>query len=76
MTALLSGPERAKVPRVNPEYKRVLAALPPAAKLRAALRLYYAARQLKAAGVRLLHPGWSDEQIRRSVRDSFAHARS
>jgi hypothetical protein len=43
----------------------------PAQKLRAAERLYYSARQLKAAALRAQHPDWTDEAIRKAVRDIF-----
>ena len=44
-------------------------------KLNAATRLYWSARELKAAGVRRAHPDWSDEQVRRSVSDAFLYRR-
>jgi len=47
----------------------------PAQKLRAAERLYYSARQLKAAALRAEHPDWNDEAIRRAVRKIFLYAR-
>jgi Rv0078B-related antitoxin len=47
----------------------------PAAKLRAALRLYWSARRLKAAALRQQHPGWMPEQIEQATRDAFRHAR-
>lgn len=48
----------------------------PAQKLRAAERLYRSARELKAAALRARHPDWSDERIRREVREIFLHSRS
>jgi hypothetical protein len=58
------------------EYLRILRAMTPAQKLRAAERLYWSARQLKAAALRAEHPDWSEEEIERAVRDAFLYARS
>jgi hypothetical protein len=55
---------------------RILRAMTPAQKLRAAERLYHSARQLKAAALRAQHPDWNDETIRRVVREVFLKARS
>ena len=43
------------VPTMDPEVKKVLQAMTPAQKLRAAERLYWSARQLKAAALRAEH---------------------
>ena len=58
------------------EAQKVLQAMSPAQKLRAAERLYHSARQLKAAALRAEHPDWTDEAIRQAVRDIFLYARS
>jgi hypothetical protein len=64
------------VSAMEPELQRVLQAMTPAQKLRAAERLYYSARQLKAAALRAEHPDWSEEAIHRAVREIFLYARS
>jgi hypothetical protein len=51
-------------------------AMSPAQKLKAAERLYHSARQLKAAALRAQHPDWTDEAIRRAVREAFLHSRT
>ena len=61
---------------MDQEERRILRALSPAQKLRAAERLYDSARQLKAAALRAQHPEWSAEAIRRAVREIFLYARS
>jgi hypothetical protein len=61
---------------MDPEARRILRALTPAQKLRAAERLYDSARQLKAAALRSQHPDWSAETIGRAVREIFLRARS
>jgi hypothetical protein len=58
------------------EEQKIVQAMSPAQKLRAAERLYYSARQLKAAALRGQHPDWTDEAIRQAVRQIFLYARS
>jgi hypothetical protein len=58
------------------EAQKVLLAMSPAQKLRAAERLYYSARELKAAALRAEHPDWTDEVIREAVRQISLYARS
>ncbi len=58
------------------EAQKILQAMSPAQKLRAAQRLYYSARQLKAAALRTAHPDWTEEAIRQAVRQIFLYARS
>jgi Rv0078B-related antitoxin len=57
------------------EAQKVVQAMSPAQKLRAAERLYHSARQLKAAALRAEHPDWTDEAIRQALRDIFLYAR-
>jgi hypothetical protein len=53
----------------------IVAKMTPADKLRAAMRLYWSARALKAAAVRDRHPDWSERQVAQAVRDAclFRH---
>ncbi len=48
--------------------------MPPAEKLQQAITLYRMAQQLKAAGVRMLHPDWTSEQVEEEVKHIFLHA--
>jgi len=64
------------VSAMTPELQQILQAMSPAQKLRAAERLYYSARQLKAAALRAEHPDWTEEAIRQAVREIFLYARS
>ena len=57
------------------EAQRILQAMSPAQKLRAAERLYYSARQLKEAALHAQHPDWTDEAVRQVVREVFLYAR-
>jgi len=58
------------------EQQKILRAMTPTQKLRAAERLYYSARQLKAAALRAQHPDWTEEAIQQAVRQIFLYARS
>jgi len=53
-----------------------IASLTPERKIRVALDLYESARQLKAAGLRALHPDWTEEKIQQTVREIFLYART
>jgi Rv0078B-related antitoxin len=64
------------IPAMKTEMRQILQAMSLAQKLRAAERLYYSARQLKAAALRAEHPDWTDEQVRQAVREIFLYARS
>ena len=48
----------------------------PEKKLQVALRLYYSAKELKAAGLKRQHPEWSTEKISQKVRENFLYART
>jgi hypothetical protein len=52
----------------------VFARMTPAQKLHAAERLYWSARQLKAAALRAQHPGWSEAEVEAKVRALFLTA--
>ncbi len=61
---------------MTPEEIRILRAMTPEQKLRAAEELYRAALEIKAAALRAHHPDWSEEEVQRKVRDIFLHDRS
>jgi len=48
----------------------------PEQKLHVALRPYYTARQLKEAALRHDHPDWTEEEIKKKVREIFLYART
>jgi len=58
------------------EAQKIVQAMSPAQKLRAAERLYYSVRQLKEAALRAEHPDWTDEAIHQAVRAIFLYART
>ena len=64
------------VPTMKTEVQKVLQSMTPAQKLRAAERLYWSARQFKAAALRAKHPEWTEEAIQQAVRQIFLYARS
>ena len=55
--------------------REILRALTPEQKLRTAARMYWAARELRAAGLRPRHPGWTEKQVQEEVRRAFMYAR-
>ena len=61
---------------MSPEERRILRAMTPEQKLKAAEEMYRAARDIKAAALRQQHPDWSEEKIEREVREILLHARS
>lgn len=56
------------------EYVAVLRKMSGEQKLVSAFALYWSARDLKAAALRAQHPGWSEEDVQRRVREIFLHA--
>jgi len=56
------------------DQKQIIKKLTAEQKIRAALDLYYSARELKAAGLRTMHPGMSKEEIDKKVREIFLYA--
>jgi hypothetical protein len=56
---------------MSPEEIRILRKMTPAQKLAAAERLYWSAREIKAAALRQQHPDWSEDTINRKVREIF-----
>lgn len=43
----------------------------PTQKLQASMRLYWSARELKAAWFRSEHPEWTEAQVKAAVREAF-----
>ena len=60
----------------SPEHLEILRRMTPEQKLIAAFDLYDTARELKAAGLRMQHPDWSEDQILKEVSRIFLHART
>jgi len=61
---------------LTPEYVATLRRMTGEQKLAAASAIYWAARRLKAAGLREQHPKWTEEEIQKKVSEIFLHARS
>jgi hypothetical protein len=59
---------------ISPEYRVTLQKMSGARKLQSAFALYWEARKLKAARLRVQHPEWTEEQIQQQVREIFMHA--
>ena len=56
--------------------KKIYQSMTPEEKLKIASRLYYSARQLKAAALHHEHPNWTEKEIQKKVRDIFLYART
>ncbi len=61
---------------MHTQQKHIYRKMPMARKLEIALEFNRAARELKAATLRSLHPEWSEEQISQKVKESFLYAAS
>jgi hypothetical protein len=55
--------------------RQILRALTPEQKLRTAAQMYWAARELRAAGLRTRHLDWTEKQVQEEVRRAFMYAR-
>lgn len=62
--------------RIEDNHLRILRAMTPEQRLRAAEELYDFARELKSAVLAQEHPDWSAEQVRRTVNEWFLYARN
>jgi hypothetical protein len=58
----------------TPEQVRIYRSMSPAKKLELINRLNQTARRLKAAGLRMQHPEWTEEQVSQRVKEVFLYA--
>lgn len=49
-------------------------AMTPSERLQEAIRMYWDARELRAAYLRQRHPDWSEEAVQAAVREAFMYA--
>ena len=56
--------------------KKIYQSMTPEQKLKLGLRLYYSAKQLKAAALHHDHPEWTEEEIQKELREIFLYART
>ena len=56
--------------------KEIFKKMTPEQKLKAAMRLYWSARRLKAAWLRRQNPDWTEEQVQKEVTEIFKNART
>lgn len=64
-------PKPSPGPAIEDPQVEIFRRMTPEQKLRAAERLYWSARELKAAWLRQQHPGWNDAEVEKAVRDAF-----
>jgi hypothetical protein len=62
--------------QTSEEQLALLRAMTGQQRLKLAEDMFWAARRLKAAGVRHQHPDWSEEAVETEVNRIFRHARS
>ena len=60
----------------SPEQIEIYRRMTPGRRLEVAEQLYWSARKLKTAGVRIQHPDWPEEKVLAEVNRIFLHARS
>jgi hypothetical protein len=60
----------------SPEQLAIYGEMSGEQRLNLAAQLYWSARKIKAAGLRMQHPDWSEERITEEVRRIFLHART
>ncbi|MGH7935553.1 MAG: hypothetical protein ACREF8_00910 [Chthoniobacterales bacterium] len=61
---------------LHPEQIKVLRKMTPAQRLQMGMQLIEEMRELRAGMLRLEHPEWTREQVRRALRDFVLHGRS
>jgi len=61
---------------MHPVQERIFRNMTPASKLAVAAKLHHDARRLKEAGLRMLHPDWTDAEVKCRARELFLYARS
>ncbi len=59
---------------MHPLQREIYRRMTPEQKLRVSLSLYQAARALKMAAIKKLHPDWEEKQILQAVKKAFLHA--
>ena len=59
---------------LTPEYVAALRNTSGQQKWKTAFALYWRARKLKAAALRVQHPDWSEDQVQQRVKEIFLHA--
>ena len=62
--------------KMHPEQERILKSMKPEDKLKIAQQLYFSAKKLKAAGLRIQHPEWDDGKILNKVREIFLYGKT
>jgi hypothetical protein len=70
-TRMADEPKPPAPPDAEDPQVEIFRRMTPEQKLRAAERLYWSARELKAAWYRAEHPEWTEEQVKKAVRDAF-----
>lgn len=59
---------------LSPEYIRILRGMSGEEKLRTAAKMWWTARNLKAAFLRQQHPDWTEEEVEEQVKKIMLYA--
>jgi len=70
----MPGENRWAMKNDGSEWHAVLRSMTPEQRWRVAECLYWEARAWRAAALKALHPEWSEERIRATVREQFLYA--
>jgi len=62
--------------KMDSRQREIYRLMSPSQKLQIALGLYYSARQLKEAGLRLHHPDWTEKELKEKTKEIFLYART
>lgn len=62
--------------QTSPEQIAIFRAMTSERRFQLAEQLYWFARKMKAAGLRMQHPDWSEEHVNVEVRRIFTNART
>ncbi len=61
---------------MHPIQAEIYKKMSPEQKIRIAERMYWSARELKAAALRQQNPDWDEERVQRKVKEIFMYATS
>lgn len=61
---------------IRPEQIKAFRAMTPQQKVEMVAKLWYAAREMKAAYLRDIHPDWSEAEVQEAVRQYCLRART
>ncbi len=61
---------------MHPVQKEIYRSMTPEQKYKIGMSIYWTVRKWKAAGIRMQHPDWSEEQVQAKVKEIFLYVRT